>query len=349
MSSRIYILYTGGTIGMTPADPSDHNSPLAAGNLDDLAVYMPAIRPNGFFASNNIEITYNSLSPLLDSSEFTPEDWAKMGREIKENYDDYDGFVIIHGTDTMAYTASALSFMFSGLQKPIILTGSQLPISHPRTDAVSNLTNAIYLAAGKSFGIPLLREVCICFNDDLLRGNRSTKFSTNDLEGFQSPNYPTLANLEERIHIKTQYLSDHNSSEFSIMDQFDNNILVLPLFPGLDANHLRPIVEKKEISGLVLRSFGAGNSPSDTHLMDILKLAHDNEIVVLNITQCYEGMVSNGKYESSKGLVECGVINGADLTPEAAITKLMWCLANYSYADCIQKIKAPLKGEMTIS
>jgi L-asparaginase len=346
--SNIFILYTGGTIGMTPSDPTDLNSPLAPANLDDLALYMPAIRPDGFFASKSINLTYKSLSPLLDSSEFTPHDWVKMGREISENYSDYDGFVIIHGTDTMAYTASALSFMFSGLQKPVIVTGSQLPISNPRTDAVSNLTNAIYLAAAKSFNLPVINEVCICFNDDLLRGNRATKFSTNDLEGFQSPNYPTLANLEERIHIKTQYLSKHESSNFSLSDKFDNNILVLPLFPGMNADHLKPVVEGQKIKGLVLRSFGAGNAPSDSKLLDILKLAKEKEIVVLNITQCYEGTVSNGKYQAAKGLESCGVVSGADLTPEAAITKLMWCLANFDFDQCIQMIQTPLKGEMNL-
>ena len=345
--SKVLILYTGGTFGMVPEHSKDLSSNLIPGSLEDLGKYMPALEEDGFFTNSGVSITYEPLGEPKDSSDFVPADWILITKRIEEDYDNYDAFILIQGTDTMAYTASALSFMIDGLAKPIIITGSQLPISHPRTDAISNLTNSIYLAAYKSFDLENISEVLICFNDDLLRGNRATKYSTNDLEGFESPNFNSLASLEERIIVNKRALVKGKGTEFRTQCKMEDRVVIVPLFPGYSPNYLRNMVNDMDIKGIVFRAFGAGNYFMSPEFIEVLEEARAKEIIMLNTTQCYQGSVHYGKYITNKGMAECGVINGEDLTLEASITKMMWCLGNYSYSNAISILGSSIKGEMT--
>lgn len=203
--TKVFVLYTGGTIGMAPKNSAINDSSLVPQSWEQLQQYMPSIHPDGYFSKvRNIEFEYESFSELLDSSQLDISHWVQMAEAIESRYEEFDGFIIIHGTDTMAYTASGLSFIFQNLAKPVVLTGSQLPISHSRTDAIMNFSNAIHIAGAKAFGLEPINEVTVCFNDRLLRGNRCTKASTNVFEGFVSPDYPPLAELEESIKIKTR-------------------------------------------------------------------------------------------------------------------------------------------------
>ena len=346
--SKVLILYTGGTFGMVPENAQDISSNLVPGNLESLSKFMPALEEDGFFANSGVSITYESLGKPIDSSNFVPSDWVSLAKRIEKDYEDYDSFIIIQGTDTMAYTASALSFMFSGLAKPIIITGSQLPISNPRTDAISNLTNSIYIGAYKSFGLQNIGEVLICFNDDLLRGNRATKFSTNDLEGFESPNYRSLASLEERISINEKYVLKKGETWFHTKCEMNEKVLIVQLFPGFNPQYLRNIIQDTDISGIVFRSFGAGNYSMTDSFIEVLEMAKEKKITMLNTTQCYQGSVHYGKYKTSSGMEKCGVVNGKDLTLEASIAKMMWCLGNYSYEQASVALAQSLRGEMTI-
>lgn len=344
--SKVLVLYTGGTFGMVPENIHENEGNLVPANLEDISQYMPALVKGGFFDSKGVSLDYETLSPVKDSSDFVPEDWERMAACIEENYNAYDGFIIIHGTDTMAYTASALSFMLHGLCKPIVITGAQLPISHPRTDAISNFTNAIFIAAYKSFNYLKIPEVIISFNDDLLRGNRSTKYSTNDLEGFESPNYPSLATLEERIEIISKNVLPEDSSPMIAKCKFDNRVIIVTLFPGFNAQNLKNLILNSDIKGIVFRSFGSGNYAADKELDKVLQLANEKEILLLNTTQCYQGTVYSGKYKAGASLAGNGVVNGKDLTLEASLTKMMWCLGNFSYMEAKEVLGKNMKGEM---
>lgn len=347
MSKRIFILYTGGTIGMGHADPFDSSSPLVPRSWENLQEYMPAIQEDGYFCKQkDIVIDYHSIDEIKDSSQFTTDDWVCMAEEIENRYDDYDGFVIIHGTDTMAYSASGLSFLLENLDKPVIFTGSQLPINDPRTDAINNLSNALHLAAADAFGIPVLNEVCICFNDRVLRGNRTTKMSTNDFEGFESPNYNHLGDLEERIKIHTHRMLPPARGSFHVHKDMNSNVMGIGLFPGLKANQLRKLVEDDHINGIVMKAYGNGNAPNTPEFVALLKEARDSGTHILFITQCFHGGVNLSKYQSGKVFEELGVIPGGDMTDEAAISKMMFVLGKTTDSQQVRTLLLQnLRGE----
>jgi len=348
-SVKILILYTGGTIGMGHETPGDSSSPLIPQGWEFLQKAMPALSGDGFFTKEKgIEFTYKSFEHVIDSSEFNPNHWAQILKTLYENYDSFDGFIIIHGTDTMAYTASALSFALQNLGKPVVLTGSQLPIFHPRTDAVSNLSNAIHIAAAKVFNLPIIPEVLICFNDKLLRGNRSTKSSSKDFSGFESPSFPELGSLEQSIQIWDKYILEIPKEPFSIKPDFETNIIIITLFPGFNPDILTRLAEDKKLKGVILRTFGSGNAPSSETFIEALKLLVDNGKTVLNISQCQEGFVNMKAYKTGNNLYKCGVLSGADMTLEAATAKMMWLLGNEEFKEIGLLIGGNLRGELSI-
>jgi L-asparaginase len=349
MSAKIFILYTGGTIGMAPSNPSDPKSALEPKAWEQLAQYMPSIQSGGYFTKKGITCSYHSFKTPIDSSQITPEHWIQIAEEIEANYDDFDGFIIIHGTDTMAYTASVLSFIFQNLGKPVVLTGSQLPISHSRTDAINNFSNAIHIAAAGVFGLPVIAEVMICFHDRLLRGNRSSKASTNDFDGFESPNYHPLGRLGEHIYLNQNLIMAPASDQkpFGLTKKLNTNVLDISIFPGLKPCTLRRLLDDKEVEGVILRCFGAGNAPMNKKFLDVLSEASSKGTLILNISQCVKGKVNMHKYKVGKKLLEAGVIGGSDMTKEAALTKMMWVLANVKKAKRVQSLCTDLRGELS--
>ncbi len=283
------------------------------------------------------------FDPLLDSSNVSAKEWNRIGMVIAENYDDYDGFVVLHGTDTMAYTASALSFMLEGLSKPVVLTGSQIPIGGIRSDAHDNIISAAIVAAqGKC------REVCLCFGGVLLRGNRSTKISADEMIAFDSPNYPHLANLGIDIRYNDMAISSAGG-EFSFQPLTEHiPIAVLKVFPGIQFSLFEGIMTQS-LKGLVLEAFGAGNVPQyDEALIPVLKKAADNGTVIAVCTQCLRGRAVLGTYEVSSGLKSAGAVNGSDLTAEAAVTKLYYLFSKTNDTEKVKELMGKsLRGEMT--
>ena len=344
-SAKILILYTGGTIGMGYEIPGDSSSPLIPQGWEFLQKAMPALSTDGFFTKEKgIEFTYKSFEHVIDSSEFAPTHWAHILNTISQNYNSFDGFIIIHGTDTMAYTASAISFALQNLGKPIVLTGSQLPIFHPRTDAVSNLSNAIHIAAAKVFNLPVIPEVLICFNDKLLRGNRSTKSSSKDFSGFESPSFPVLGSLEQAIKISEEYIFEIPKEPFGIEPDFETNIIIITLFPGFNPDILSRLADDPQLKGVILRTFGSGNAPSSESFIAAIKLLVAHGKTVLNISQCQEGFVNMKAYKTGNNLYKCGVISGADMTLEAATAKMMWLLGNGKEINLL--LGENLRGEL---
>ncbi len=278
-----------------------------------------------------------------------PSIWIDLAVIIKSNYKKYDGFVILHGSDTMSYTASALSFMLENLNKPVILTGSQLPIGIIRTDGKENLITAIEIAGAKEKGKTLISEVCIYFEYKLYRGNRTYKYNSDHFDAFKSPNYPTLAEAGVEIKYNKNALIKKNKKKLIVHTKIENNIAVLKLFPGINKKITSSILNSKEIKALVLESFGAGNASTETWFINELKRAINKGVIILNITQCSEGKVIQGKYETSSQLKKIGVISGADLTFESAITKLMFLLGQENNINNIKKsLLSNLRGELTV-
>lgn len=286
----------------------------------------------------------------FDSSNVTPEIWQEIARIIVEEYKDYDAFVILHGTDTMAYTASALSFMLEGLNKPVILTGAQLPIGVARSDARENLITALEIAADRINGKPILSEVAIYFNNRLLRGNRAKKLESSQFNAFDSENYPFLADVGVTVDYGFPYIKPHKENtvltpKFGI----NKNVIILKLFPGICPKMIKSILNIDGLKGVVLETFGAGNAPTDKWLIELLKEAIDKRICIYNASQCTGGRVMQGHYETSRMLEEVGVISGSDITTEAAVTKLMFLLGQeLPYEEVIKKLRLPLAGEMTV-
>lgn len=336
--ASVLVIYTGGTLGMV-----FEKGQLVPFDFEQILDKLPEIKRLDF------EITFTSLEEILDSSNMRPDVWTEIAYLIRRHYDFYDSFVILHGTDTMAYTASALSFMLQNLSKPVILTGAQLPIGVARTDARENIITALEIAASQSDGQPLVPEVCIYFQNVLLRGNRAKKKETSQFNAFRSYNYPPLAEVGVSIEFNFPYINTPNlASEFWVQTQLDDNVAILKLFPGITQNVVRSVLEIKGLRGVVLETFGAGNAPTLPWFLHELKEATERGIVILNVSQCDGGRVMQGRYQTSTWFDKIGVVSGRDITTEAAITKMMWVLQQETAIERIkQQLSTPLAGEMS--
>lgn len=336
----ILLIYTGGTIGMMQDARTGTLKPF---NFRHLSKQVPEL--------NRLDVQLDSVSFAhpIDSSNMHPHIWVELAEMIEKNYNAYDGFVILHGSDTMAFTASALSFMFENLNKPVILTGSQLPIGIIRTDGKENLITAIEIAAATEKGVPLVPEVAVYFEYELYRGNRTLKYNSAHFDAFKSPNYPVLAEAGVSIEYNLNAVRRVNGKKLAVHKKFDNDLVILPLFPGISREVVTAIIENPRIKAVILQTFGAGNAPTDKWLIEVLKKAIDRGMVILNVTQCLEGRVIQGKYETSVQLEKIGVTGGADLTFEAAVTKLMFLLGQGYTTEKIKKLLASnLRGEITV-
>lgn len=349
--AKVCLLYTGGTIGMLPKDPDNPSSPLAPAPLKRLTGALPTLGE-----AERIELGMVSFSNPVDSSDISSEHWIAMASAIYEHYDEFDGFVILHGTDTMAFTTSALSFILNNLSKPVVVTGSQLPISNPRTDAVMNLTSAVHIAGYRATGLPMIPEVVLCFMNVLLRGNRATKVSSTQWQGFSSPNYPALGMLGEHITVRTDLLLPAQEGRaFEYDPSLAERVKIILVNPGMTPDQLEHDLMTEGLEGAIIMTYGAGNMPTSQRFVDILTAAVNgtkgfkNPVTILNITQCVEGMVEMGLYEASSGLVEAGVSSGLDMTVEAAIAKLYWALRKFSGRDVHTQLQVAQRGEQSES
>ena len=336
----ILILNTGGTIGMVVDPESGALKPFDFNNLFD---QLPTLR---LF---NYNIDNYCFDPLIDSSNMNPESWKKIVEVIEEKYELYDGFVILHGSDTMAYTASALSFMLQNLNKPVILTGSQLPLGMIRTDGRENLLTAVEIAAAAEDDTPLVPEVCIYFENQLFRGNRTHKFNAQNFEAFRSFNYPPLAQVGVMIDYNKNAILKPNFKKLKVFKDLDPRVTVLKLFPGISKESVEATLHAQGLRAIILETYGSGNGPTEKWFTDLIADTINRGIYVLNITQCQVGRVEMGKYETSIPLKEAGVISGRDMTTEAAVVKLMHVLANYNTPrEISENLMKSLIGEMTL-
>ncbi len=335
---NIFVIYTGGTIGMVMDEETDSFVPF---DFDLISKNVPELN------RLNYKLTVCSFTPIIDSSNMTPAIWLKMAEIVKENYEDHDGFVILHGSDTMAFSAAALSFMLEGLQKPVIFSGSQLPIGSVRTDARENLITALEIASAKKKDRSLVHEVGIYFDSQLYRGNRSFKYNSAKFEAFRSPNYPVLVEAGVHLRYNEAALQDNSGKEFILHTQLDNSISVLKLYPGINQKVVKSILES-DARSIIMETFGSGNTTTDTWFLDMLRDALKNGKNILNISQCRVGSVELGRYETSKWLKDMGVLSGYDMTFEAAVTKLMHLQGRYeSQAEVAHWAEISLRGELT--
>lgn len=291
-----------------------------------------------------------TFDPPIDSSNVKPAMWIKLVNLIEHNYSKYDGFVILHGTDTMAYTASALSFMLENLSKPVILTGSQLPIGNLRTDGKENLISAVEIAAAQISGKPVVPEVCIFFENKLFRGNRTTKINSEHFNAFYSGNYPPLA--ESGVYIKYNYNSiiyPNKGTQLRTHVKLDNNVVILKVFPGIGSSVLQSVFRNESLRAVVLETFGAGNAPEDEGFIAEIRNAIKRGVIIMNVTQCIQGTVEQGRYETSELLEHIGVVSGYDITTESAVTKLMMLLGEYKSHDVlIKELNKSIAGEISL-
>jgi len=331
---RIYIAYTGGTIGMKP---SKEGFIPVAGYLSKTIADMPE-----FYHQQMPEFEIHEYEPLIDSANISPDAWQELAQDIQVRYHDFDGFIILHGTDTMAYTASALSFVFENLSKPVIVTGSQIPLSQLRSDARANLLNSLYIAAHHP-----INEVCVFFNNQLFRGNRATKQHADGFGAFVSPNYPVLLEAGIEINNIAGVTQKSINTRLRISDIRAHSIAILHLFPGLDWQVLDNLL-KSPLKALVLLTYGVGNAQQDEQLLATLKEASERGILIVNCSQCLKGSVNMGGYATGNALSEAGVIGGMDMTTEAVIAKLYYLLSQELSIKVIRELLVTdLRGELT--
>ena len=336
--TSILLIYTGGTFGMV----FDQKGQLIPFNFSNVLDRLPELH------KLDLNISLLSFKEPVDSSNISIPHWQEMARLIYENYNGFDGFVVLHGTDTMAYSASVISFMLEGLRKPVIFTGAQIPIGATRSDARENLITALEIASQQSNGRSVVQEVCIFFNHLLLRGNRSQKVRSSNFGAFESENYPVLAEAGVDITFNAAYLYRPTEEKLQFHNQLDNRIALLKVFPEMHMGAVEAIVDSG-VHCLIMESFGSGNVMSDPSFMKILEKAIADEIIVLNVSQCVGGNVIHGKYQTSAILRKIGVVSGHDMTTEAALAKGMHLLAHEDNRnEVLSKLQIPLRGELTI-
>lgn len=337
----VLVIYTGGTIGMFQ---DAETGILAPFDFDHLQLQIPEIN------QLPTKVSAISFDAPIDSSNMNLSHWTRIAEMVEENYDAYDGFVILHGSDTMAYTASALSFMFSNLSKPVIFTGSQLPIGVVRTDGKENFITALELASDYRDGKAVVPEVAIYFEYRLYRGNRTYKYHAEQFEAFRSPNYPPLA--EAGVHIKYNFenIRQPTGGPFSINTRMDNRVAVLTLFPGISEYIVEAALNIPRNNLLIIRTYGSGNAMTDHWFIDALEAAIDRGLVVVNVSQCQGGSVLQGRYQTSSQLERMGVISGGDMQIEAALTKAMHLIGSgLSGGEFALAFKTNMRGELTDS
>ncbi len=341
-NASVLLIYTGGTIGMIE---NPETGALESFNFKHLKDNVPELKRFKF------TIDTIQFEPPIDSSDMGPEGWKKLVHIIQDNYEKYDGFVILHGTDTMSYSASALSFMLENLDKPVILTGSQLPIGKMRTDGKENLITALEIAVDKdNHGRAFVPEVCIFFQNILMRGNRTTKVNAENFKAFHSYNYPVLA--EAGVHIRYEHHLIYRPTlrkppRFHYL--LDLNVMILKIFPGISKEVIESVFNIPGLKGIVLETYGTGNAPTGSWFIDTIKKAVEKDIIIINTTQCLSGTVEPERYQAGKALQEAGVISGYDITTEAAVTKLMFLLGHdLTIKEVKDHLSCSLIGEITV-
>ncbi|MCD0487972.1 type I asparaginase [Pedobacter sp. MC2016-14] len=336
--TKLLIIYTGGTIGMVNNPKTGALIPF---DFDQIKQNVPELD------RLNYVLEVHSFDPILDSSDMHPDIWAKLARIIEVRYLEFDGFVILHGSDTMAFTASALSFMLENLSKPVVLTGSQLPIGEIRTDAKENLITALEIAATKKQGKAMVPEVCIYFDYQLFRGNRAIKYNSEKFEAFRTPNYPKLAEAGVHLTFFKNYIKLQPKEQLLVHTDMNANIGVLKLYPGITPQAVHAIT-RSSVHAIVLETFGSGNTTTAAWFVESLQEAADAGKLIVDISQCMGGSVELGKYETSKKLEQMGVISGHDMTFEATVTKLMYLMGlNLPVEDIKFWMAQSIRGELT--